>query len=94
MYSLLHDARAVNLVNERLSDRKVSPPSSKARSADNSRRDPGPGKYRANATLQACGVVTKLLNRRETRDTAERSLGDKCDKAWVKISVATEYLAA
>ena len=93
MYSLLHDARAVSLVNERLSDRKVSPSSSRARSADNS-RDLGPGKYRANATLQACGVVTKLLNRRETRDMAERSFGDRCDKAWVKISVVTEHLAA
>lgn len=86
MYSLLHDASAVNLVNDLFSERTTSPLSSIASRTEASTRDSGPGKYRVNATRQAWGVVTNPLKRRETSETAARSFGERCEMACVKTS--------
>jgi hypothetical protein len=80
MYSLLHVASAVSLQKARLSERNVSARASVS-VVDELLREFGPGKKRAKAARQACGVVTREWNWWETRETEERSVGVRWEMA-------------
>ena len=51
-----------------------------------------PGKYLANAILQAGGVVTSLWNRRETRLIEDNVSGGRCERIWVRTSTSLSVL--
>lgn len=87
MYSLLHVAKAVSLQKARLPERNVSALESvRVVVTADMPREVGPGKKRAKAARQACGVVTRAWKRCETRATEERSVGVRWERAWVRIS--------
>lgn len=86
MYSLLHVDSAVKRQNERLSERKLSGVPCPGFSTGVILV--GPGKKRAKAARQACGVVMRAWKRFETRAAEERSVGGRWDSACVRISVA------
>src|SRR2546423_788227 len=61
MYSLRQEAKALRRANDRLAESWISCPSMQLpRTPTRPSSSSAPGKYRAKAILQACGVVTKL----------------------------------
>lgn len=91
MYSLRHEARGVSRAKKRLSEPRTSNPSSETvLSLSLTGSALGPLKNRANPIRQACGVVTKAWNVRDTKEMSDNDCGGKWERIWVKTSVIVD----